>query len=377
MGRHHDGAKKPSSHLFRGSSRVKFFVGGLVFIAISITIFWYQFNSIEIGDKLPSLEQLHWGYLLLILLFMPVETLLAGTRMWMICRVLQSGISFWVCIKADLANIGVAILTPSQTGGGAGQIYILNRAGAKIETALTISLLSFVGSMVTIFGIGVYSLFFTGIAKAGSLFIAAVSTLTFVASLIIGSAFCPGFFRIIIASFSRVFWRLGGRSYPLEEWWPPGEPKRSHPCDRMGRLAARLTDIAYGYHSDVARFLRHGKLAFFCTCFLSLGFFISRFILAFLCLRFLGIQESSLGEVLEKQMALSFLIYLAPTPGSSGVAEGASLSIMTEIVPAGFAPYYNLLWRFSTAYVGAMVGLLLILRAGIQDMKKIYGRQQK
>jgi uncharacterized protein (TIRG00374 family) len=145
----------------------------------------------------------------------------------------------------------------------------------------------------------------------------------------------------------------------------------------MGRLAARLADIAYGYRNDVARFLRHGKLVFFCTCFLSLGFFLSRFFLAFLCLRFLGIQESSLGEVIEKQMALSFLVYLAPTPGSAGVAEGASLSIMAGIVPPGFAPYYNLLWRFSTAYVGAMVGLLFLLRAAIQDMTKIYGRQQK
>ena len=93
MERHHDGGKNPSSHLFRGSGRVKFFVGALLFIAISIAIFWYQFNRIETGDKLPSLGQLQWGYLVLILLFMPVETLLGGTRMWMICRVLQPGIS--------------------------------------------------------------------------------------------------------------------------------------------------------------------------------------------------------------------------------------------------------------------------------------------
>jgi hypothetical protein len=59
------------------------------------------------------------------------------------------------------------------------------------------------------------------------------------------------------------------------------------------------------------------------------------------------------------------------------VAEAASLSIMAEIVPPGFAPYYNLLWRFSTIYIGAMVGLLLILCAVVRDIKEIYGRQQK
>lgn len=369
--------KKSPSHLFRASSRAKFLAGGLLFTAISVTIFWYQFNSMETGDKLPRLEQLQWGHLLLILLFLPVENLLAGTRMWMICRILQPGISFWVCLKADLANMGAAILTPSQTGGGGGQIYILNRSGAKIETALTISLLSFLGSMVAILAIGSYSLCFTGIAKAGSLFIAAVSMLTFVAALIIGSALWPGFYRIIIALSSRVFWRLRSRSYPLEQWWPPSLPKTDPPYDRMGRLAARLTDIVYGYRNNLARFLHHGKLTFLCTCLLSLGFFASRFILAFLCIRFLGIQESSLGQVIEMQMALSFLIYLAPTPGSAGVAEVASLSIMAEIVPPGFRPYYNLLWRSSTVYVTAMVGLLVILSAVVQDMKRLYGRQQK
>ena len=56
-------------------------------------------------------------------------------------------------------------------------------------------------------------------------------------------------------------------------------------------------------------------------------------------------------------MALQFLTYLAPTPGSAGIAEGASLWIMGGIVPLGFAPYYNLLWRFSTVYLAAAAGL--------------------
>ena len=95
------------------------------------------------------------------------------------------------------------------------------------------------------------------------------------------------------------------------------------------------------------------------ACFLGLGFFFSRFILAFLCVRFLGIDDSSLGEIIAIQMTLVFLTYLAPTPGSAGIAELASLSIMSGIVPHGFAPYYNLLWRFTTVYLVATTGLLV------------------
>ncbi len=108
---------------------------------------------------------------------------------------------------------------------------------------------------------------------------------------------------------------------------------------------------------------------------MSLGLFFSRFILAFLCVRFLGIDESSLEEMIRIQMTLVFLTYLAPTPGSAGIAELASLSIMGGIVPYGFAPYYNLLWRFTTVYLVATIGLLLVLGTGWIDMRKIYRQQ--
>jgi hypothetical protein len=144
----------------------------------------------------------------------------------------------------------------------------------------------------------------------------------------------------------------------------------------MGPWAIWLVEILYTYRDDLRRFLRHGKLVFAGACFLSLGFFFSRFILAFLCVRFLGIDDSSLGEIIALQMTLVFLTYLAPTPGSAGIAELASLSIMSGIVPHGYAPYYNLLWRFTTVYLVATTGLLVVLGTALRDMGNVY-RQQK
>jgi len=59
------------------------------------------------------------------------------------------------------------------------------------------------------------------------------------------------------------------------------------------------------------------------------------------------------------------------------MAEGASLSMIAESVPPGFEPYFNFLWRFSTVYIGAIVGLLFIVCAVVRETKEIYGRQQK
>jgi uncharacterized protein (TIRG00374 family) len=140
----------------------------------------------------------------------------------------------------------------------------------------------------------------------------------------------------------------------------------------MGPWAIWLVEILYTYRDDLRRFLRRGKIVFTCACLLSLGFFFSRFILAFLCVRFLGIDDSSLGEIMAIQMTLIFLTYLAPTPGSAGIAELASLSIMSGIVPHGYAPYYNILWRFATVYLVAIIGLLAFLGTVVNDMGNVY-----
>jgi len=141
--------------------------------------------------------------------------------------------------------------------------------------------------------------------------------------------------------------------------------------DRMDRVAARLANIAYTYHGDVARFLRAGKMSVAWVCMLSFAFLLARAFLPYLCLRFLGIEASSARHIVETQMALIFLIFFAPTPGGAGLAESASLAVMASIVPDGFAPNYNLLWRFSTAYLAATAGLVCLARGLADDAKNL------
>jgi uncharacterized protein (TIRG00374 family) len=136
----------------------------------------------------------------------------------------------------------------------------------------------------------------------------------------------------------------------------------------------KLTDLCYMYQLSIRRFFSLKKSSFIWVCLLSLAFMFSRAVMAFLCLRFLGIQASGLLDVIETQLSLIFLIYFAPTPGSSGLAEGASMLMMDGTMPLGFVPYYNLLWRCSTLYLPAVAGLLFLSRTIFQDARKAIGR---
>jgi uncharacterized protein (TIRG00374 family) len=360
----------------QGMSLMKLLIGGLTFIVLTVGIFWYQFSRIKAGYEPPRWSQLQWEYLLLMILCLPFDTLAAGVRIWVVGRVLQPGVCLWTCLKAEWANVGFSTLTPSQSGGGFGQIYILNRGGASVGTALSISLLSFLGTMMGLLCIGLYSLLFSSIDLIGPFFYGAVLTLTLTIVLMILGVICPGLFRVAVARISRAFFKVWGRKHSLKAWWPPHKPRTEHPPELMGPLAAKLVDLVYTYQDDIRRFVRCGKTSFVWVCLLSLAFLFSRSIMAFFCIRFLGIHAPTLGYVLELQMALIFLIYFAPTPGGSGLAEGVSLSIMAAIVPIGFAPYYNLLWRCSTLYLSAILGLSCMALTMARDVRTVILHRQ-
>ncbi len=361
----------------RHRGAVKLVAGGVAFALLTAGIFWYQFHRIQVGDNAPRWDQLRWGYLLLILLCLPIETIAAAVRTSVVCRTLQPGVRLWTCIKADWANVALNMLTPSHLGGGPGQIYIMNRDSVSVGTALTISLMSFVGTMVGLLGMGLYTLLISDFEQMRPLSVASVWTLTAMATVMVLAARWPGSFRVVLAGMSRTLWRARGGHHPLYDWWPPGNAQTGPAVDRMGRLPGKLVNLIYTYRDEVGRFLRVGKASFVWVCLLSLAFLFSRVLLAYLCVRFLGIETSTLHHMMEIQMVMIFLVFFAPTPGGAGLAEGASLSLMADIVPVGFAPYYNLLWRFSTAYLAAIAGLVCLSRALLQDAQQaIHSRRR-
>ena len=355
----------------RQGHHFKLALGGMVFVLLTASIFLYQFSRIEHGEETFTWSGLRFEYLWLMLVCLPFDTLASGLRIWLVCRVLQPGTGFWTCLKAEWANSGIAMLTPSQTGGGFGQIYMLHRGGVSVSTATTISLITFLGTMVSLLVVGFYSVLISG-ATLGSLFSVAIWPLTIIIGLMTVALLWPGLFRVAVTHILRTFRRMSG--LVCWEKSSSGNARCSHQ-DRMELTANRLITIVYDYHHGTWRFVRTGKAHFAGVCLLSFVFILARCLMAFLCLRFLGIGNSTLGEVLQIQMALLFLLYFAPTPGSSGFAEVFSLSAMAAIVPAGLAPYYNLIWRASTVYLTAVLGLLYLALTLLRDTRSILQRR--
>jgi uncharacterized protein (TIRG00374 family) len=363
-----------SEHGIKGFGFYKLVCGGLIFIVLTVGIFWYQFSKIPAADRPPIWSQLEWDYLFWLLLFLPIETFASGLRMWIIGRVLQPGVSLWTCLKAECANIGLAILTPSQTGGGAGQIYMLNRGGLNLGTALTVTLISFLGSMVVLLFIGIHALFIAKVDHLRVFFHGALVIFSLIFILLLFALCWPGTLRFVISGIFSGIQKLCGKKHPQKSTGLPQNTRIGRVTSHLHNLSQKLIDLCYLHQTNMHRFFSQGRFSFLWVCLLSFVFMLARCIIAFLCLRFLGIEASRLGDVLETQLNLIFLIYFAPTPGSSGMAEGASMLMMESLIPAGVAPYYNLLWRASTLYLPAVAGLLFLSFTLIQDARKVVGR---
>src|SRR5258706_245896 len=304
-----------------GMSPGKLVLSAAVFLLLTAGIFWHQFHQIEAGAARPAWDRLRWGYLPLIVACLPVETVAAAWRMRILCRVLHPDVGLWSCVKAELANASISILTPSQTGGGPAQIYMLSRAGVGLGVSLTVSLVSFMATTVVLLLMGLYTVFVSGAAAGAPLFAAAFWTIIAVMLAMVAAALFPGLFRVALGGALRVVRLVRG-----------GRPA---PGGRLGRLARRLVELAYGYHDDARAFLARGKRSFLAACLLSAVFLFARALMPFLCLRFLGVEGATPGRTVEVQTALIFLVFFAPTPGAAGLAEAASAAFLSATVPAG------------------------------------------
>jgi uncharacterized membrane protein YbhN (UPF0104 family) len=66
------------------------------------------------------------------------------------------------------------------------------------------------------------------------------------------------------------------------------------------------------------------------------------------------------------QIIQYFLIYFAPTPGASGLAEISTTWLMQTIMAANVLVFFAVIYRFLTTFIGAIIGGVVL----ILDLRK-------
>lgn len=336
-----------------------------VFAALSVLGFaGLLFYGNNLDTFLRAMTTLQWGWVLVGVALASLDWFGGGLRLWILTRHVHPTASLKGSILAGGLTAWASYLTPSQTGGGPMMIFTLKRYGTPIPEAMISSLMTFVATVI----------FF---AIAGPLAILAGAGRSLEQHGILGQSFTlydlfrlslGGFVGIgLVMLFAFIFpgavRRIGQR---LVGWFGSrGNPRIA------GRIEAIREGVDRSHDCLVAFFRVRGWLALAAAVPASGLAHANKLVAGYVVLRMLGI-EAHFIDVLLLQTLITFLLYFAPTPGGSGLAEILSAAVMSIYVPRELTPSYILLWRTVLSYLTVGFGSIVFWRwlKGAEDREE-------
>lgn len=334
-----------------------------VFAAISLV----GFGAVLLyGNNLPaflaSVGRVHWIWVLVGLGLASMDWFGGGLRLWVVTRQVHPAPPLGGMILAGGMSAWAAYLTPVQSGAGPMMIYTMKRSGVPVPVAMTSTLMTFVAT-VAFFAIAGPLAIVLGAGKAlgqrgdllglslYDLFLGSLGIFAGLGLLMVAVMVFPGVARDLIHRLAR--W--AGR-------------RHQRVADRLERLSAGI-DRA---HASLIRFNSpRGWLSLVWATLLSAPSHANKLLAGYVALRAIGVQANFV-DVLLLQTLITFLLYFAPTPGASGIAELLSAAVMAAgYVPRTSLPLYTLLWRLTLSYYTLAFGFLVFsnwVRKGLQSI---------
>jgi glycosyltransferase 2 family protein len=319
------------------------------------------------GNNLPafleSLKDVRWGWLVVGAGLASMDWLGGGLRLWVVARHVHPNPPLKGMILAGGMSAWAAYLTPLQSGAGPMMMYTMRRYGVSLPVAVTSTLMTFIatvaffaiaGPLAVVFGAG-KSLGDKGDVLGLSLydlFLGSLGIFGVIGVLLIFVVFFPRLVRDLI---HWVATRFGG--------------KNPRVAGRMEKLRLGLDEAQ---RSVVAFNTPKGWLALFYATIISAPSHANKLLAGYVALRAVGI-EANFVDILLVQTLITFLLYFAPTPGASGVAEVLSTLVMSVYVPKGVLPLYTLIWRLILSYYTIAFGFLVFshwVRKGIKGLEE-------
>lgn len=300
----------------------------------------------------------HLGWVAVGLALASMDWVGGGLRLWVVARHVHPGVRYKDMVLASGMGAWGAYLTPFQTGASPMMVWTMRRAGVRLPEAVTAVFITFVatvaffaiaGPLAILLGAG-RSLEQHGLGLGITLYDLFRASLTLFGVLgglmLIALVFPHGVRNLIHA----IAARLGRRSRRLGE--------------RMEHVTA---GIDRAHECMVAFGSPRGLLVLAAAVVISAPSHANKLLAGFVTLRVLGI-EANFYDILLLQTMITFLLYFAPTPGASGLAEVLSGVVMQIYVDRSFLASYTLLWRFINSYATVMVGSAIFwywLRTGL------------
>jgi uncharacterized protein (TIRG00374 family) len=315
-----------------------------IFAALSLVVFGgllFYGNNFDVF--LSTMTSLKWEWLLVGVALASMDWFGGGLRLWILTRHVHPTAPLKGSLLAGGLTAWASYLTPSQTGGGPMMIYTLKRYGTPIPEAMISSLMTFVATVVFFAIAGPFAILMgAGRSLEQHGILGQTFTLYDLFKLSLGTFVVIGLVMLFFFVFPSLAKRLG---QVLVGWLEArGSQAMAH------RVQAMREGVDRSHDCMVAFFHGRGWLALAAAVLASALAHANKLLAGYVVLRMLDIQVNFF-DVLLLQTLITFLLYFAPTPGGSGLAEILSVAVMSIYVPRELAPSYILLWRLVLSYL--------------------------
>ncbi|HID11296.1 MAG TPA: flippase-like domain-containing protein [Candidatus Latescibacteria bacterium] len=328
-----------------------------LFVLLSILGFAFVFYVTGSRRTISAFGSFRLEYIWLLLLLVLGDYVLGTFRIYIFARRINSGGSFRNCFRANLANIFMAAVTPFQTGGGIAQIYILNRSGVSVSGALSVSIVNFIATLGILLAAVIFLIKSTSKEITGVPFKFVVSLSSFLFYFAFGLFL---FFTIRPTVFTQVVARIGT--------WLRVVRRRGHTDGGRHELTRKLLELVDQYQRYMGYYWREAKGALILNLILTAVLYFNKCMVAYVVLLGMGVH-APVWRVVSVSLLIIFLLYFAPTPGASLVAETSASALMSVFVPSHMLMVFTFLWRSFGTYLGVALGGFILLKELASEVK--------
>jgi len=315
----------------------------------------------DTGAFVASLRRIEWPWVLLGAGLAAMDWIGGGLRLWVLAREVHPRPNLPGLIIAGGMGAWAGYMTPMQAGSSPVQAYAMRRTGIPIPKGLATILMSFIatvvffavaGPLALLFGAGralgdrgnVLGLSLLDLFRGSMLIFAALAVLLLLVML------AP---RLVSSALHRMAARLARRSPALAT-----------------RVEGFRAGVDQAHETMQAFNTPRGWLALLWATIISGPSHANKLLAGYVALRAVGI-EAPFVDVLLVQTLITFLLYFAPTPGASGIAELLSAAVMGVYVPREVIPLYTLIWRCILTWFTIAAGFVVFSSWVRQGLKSI------
>ncbi|NNE27489.1 MAG: flippase-like domain-containing protein [Saprospiraceae bacterium] len=317
------------------------------FLSISIVTLVGIFLYTNSGNTLEVWSKIQPGYFLIALLFIAIDLYLGAMRNHIFVKEFYPGKSLWISVKANLANIFMGAVTPSQSGGGIAQFYVFYKNGVSLPNAITISFINWISTLIffPVSGIIAYLIIKDNIPSGFVNYLArfGFSVFTTLLIIVIIGLFFPDAIGFIVEKISRGVARLN------KKW-----SSRLHVFGEKARQS--LSD----YRNKCLSLLKSKPQLMLFSFLLTIILYLNKYFLAYIIVLSLG-TTGDIALIMAVQAIIYLLLYFAPSPGGSGIAELSIAGLMAGIIAGDYIGTFTLLQRSFLVFIPAIIGAFVVL----------------